>query len=720
YLAAGDVVRTLTVSPGASTLLLAEDFAALNGGDSTTTGGSSTAWTGSTNWPTVLRAYQAGGAVKLGTSSLAGSIASRALDLSGNGGAFTVSFDVKGWSTVEGDITVTVTGLAPQTVSYAATMASAFETKTLQFTGGQANSTITFATTAKRAFLDTISIVGGGSSTVVVPSAPTITSIASGNGQLSVAFTPPVSNGGATITGYQYSIDGGTTWQTPSPTVTTSPLVITGLVNGQSYPVRLRAVNSAGAGDPSAAVSGTPRATDYLRIVSYNITAADIATPRTGFETLVQAMSAESYNGHVDRVDLLAMQEVQSQATTSASLVTRLNAIYGAGAYAHGTLDGATTGNGTQGVVFNTAALQLLEEKLVGTVSATGAPRQTLRYKFQPVGGDASSIFYVYNSHLKAAADSDSAGRRAADVQVIRADADALGAGASVIYVGDFNLQTSSEAAYQNYLAAGNGQAFDPINRPGSWSGNRSFLDIFTQAPSANPPTGFATGGLDDRYDFQLVTGGMMGGGGLTYTTGSYHTFGNNGSVPLNGSLNDSASTALPGLANRTQVLDLLTTVADHLPVVADYAFLSGGQVASPAITVSPGTLAAPLATTAGTASTAQSFSVSGTALTGSLTVTAPTGLEVSLSTAGGYAATLSLTPTAGVLASTTVYVRLAATAAVGNYDAAAITVGGGGATTQTILTAANGNTVSPASGTTLFSEDFASLTSGNSTSTSG
>ena len=720
YLAASDIVRTLTVIPGTSTVLLAEDFAALTSGDNTTTGGSSTAWTGSSNWPTVLRAYQAGAAVKLGTSSLAGSITSRALDLSGNGGAFTVMFDVKGWTTVEGDITVTVTGLAPQSVTYSATQAAAFETKTLQFTGGQANSTITFATTAKRAFLDSISIVAGGSSTVVVPSAPTIAGITSGNGQLSVAFTPPVSNGGATITGYEYTLDGGVNWLTPSPAVTTSPLVITGLVNGQAYSVRLRALNSAGAGDPSAAVSGTPRATDYLRIVSYNITAADIATPRTGFETLMQAMSAESYNGHVDRVDLLAMQEVQSQATTSASLVARLNAIYGAGAYAHGVLDGATTGNGTQGVVYNTAALQLLEETIVGTVSATGAPRQTLRYKFQPAGGDASSIFYVYNSHLKAADDSVSAARRAADVQVIRADADALGAGTSIIYVGDFNLQGSSEAAYQSYLAAGNGQAFDPINRPGSWSGNRSFLDIFTQAPSANPPTGFATGGLDDRYDFQLVTGSVMSGGGLTYKTGSYRTFGNNGSVPLNGSLNDPTSTALPGLANRTQVLDLLTTVADHLPVVADYAFLSGGQVATPAITVSPGTLPAALTTTAGTASTAQSFSVSGSALTGSLTVTAPTGLEVSLAAASGYATTVSLAPTGGVLAATTVYVRLAATAAAGSYDALAINVSGGGATTQTVLTAANGNTVSPASGTTLFSEDFASLTSGNNTSTSG
>jgi hypothetical protein len=86
------------------------------------------------------------------------------------------------------------------------------------------------------------------SSEVVAPSAPTISGITPASGQLTVAFTPPSSNGGAAITNYQYSIDDGTNWVTPTPAVTTSPLVITGLANGQSYAVRLRAVNSAGPG----------------------------------------------------------------------------------------------------------------------------------------------------------------------------------------------------------------------------------------------------------------------------------------------------------------------------------------------------------------------------------------------------------------------------------------------------------------------------------------
>jgi outer membrane protein OmpA-like peptidoglycan-associated protein len=90
------------------------------------------------------------------------------------------------------------------------------------------------------------------------PSAPTITSVTAGNSELSVAFTSPTSNGGASITNYDYSTDNGSTWTTLGTPSTTSPIVIPGLSNGTSYQVRLRARNSEGAGTASAAVSGTP------------------------------------------------------------------------------------------------------------------------------------------------------------------------------------------------------------------------------------------------------------------------------------------------------------------------------------------------------------------------------------------------------------------------------------------------------------------------------
>lgn len=91
------------------------------------------------------------------------------------------------------------------------------------------------------------------------PGAPTIDSITATSGQLTIAFTAGASNGSA-ITNYEFSTNNGVNWTTRSPVATTSPLTITGLSNGQSYNVRLRAINSAGSGDSSTAVSATPTA----------------------------------------------------------------------------------------------------------------------------------------------------------------------------------------------------------------------------------------------------------------------------------------------------------------------------------------------------------------------------------------------------------------------------------------------------------------------------
>jgi hypothetical protein len=82
-----------------------------------------------------------------------------------------------------------------------------------------------------------------------IPSAPTINSITTSSGALSIAFTAGASNGSA-ITNYQYSLNSGV-WTPRSPIATTSPLSITGLTNGTAYTVAIRAVNAAGNGTAS-------------------------------------------------------------------------------------------------------------------------------------------------------------------------------------------------------------------------------------------------------------------------------------------------------------------------------------------------------------------------------------------------------------------------------------------------------------------------------------
>ena len=192
------------------TYLLQEDFSSITTGDNTTTTGSSTAWNGNANFPTVNKAYQAGGAVRIGAKSATGSITSKTLDLSVNGGNFSVSFDVKGWTTVEGNITVTVTGLTAQTVTYTAVMSGNFENHVLNFTGGTANSTVTIATTAKRAFIDNVKVYYMSSPTLSATTLASFGEVAIGTTAGPKTFTLTGSNltGNVTVgalTGFTYS-----------------------------------------------------------------------------------------------------------------------------------------------------------------------------------------------------------------------------------------------------------------------------------------------------------------------------------------------------------------------------------------------------------------------------------------------------------------------------------------------------------------------------------
>jgi len=83
----------------------------------------------------------------------------------------------------------------------------------------------------------------------VVPGAPTIGTATASSGQAAVAFTPPPSTGGTSITGYTaISSPGGITG-----TCASSPCTVTGLTNGTAYTFTVTATNSVGTGSASAA-----------------------------------------------------------------------------------------------------------------------------------------------------------------------------------------------------------------------------------------------------------------------------------------------------------------------------------------------------------------------------------------------------------------------------------------------------------------------------------
>jgi hypothetical protein len=93
------------------------------------------------------------------------------------------------------------------------------------------------------------------------PNAPTSLAATAGNAQLALTWTAPSAPGSSAITGYtvEYTPSGGSAATVDTGSTATS-YTLTGLTNGTSYSVRVRAVSSAGNGDYSTAVTGTPSA----------------------------------------------------------------------------------------------------------------------------------------------------------------------------------------------------------------------------------------------------------------------------------------------------------------------------------------------------------------------------------------------------------------------------------------------------------------------------
>ena len=100
-----------------------------------------------------------------------------------------------------------------------------------------------------------------GASSPVAPSAPQSLAATAGSGSVSLTWTPPASNGGAAVSGY--NIYRGTTSggeARPVATVTGTSFTDTGLTNGTTYYYKVAAVNAAGTSPQSGEAGATPTA----------------------------------------------------------------------------------------------------------------------------------------------------------------------------------------------------------------------------------------------------------------------------------------------------------------------------------------------------------------------------------------------------------------------------------------------------------------------------
>jgi endonuclease/exonuclease/phosphatase family metal-dependent hydrolase len=343
-----------------------------------------------------------------------------------------------------------------------------------------------------------------------------------------------------------------------------------------------------------------------LRIVTYN-TQADVNPPTPAgvlpyLATVIEGIGEQKYTGDgiLQLPDIIALQETTSNSSTVAPLTNDLNSYYGStvfnySSYQATTSDGVTTGGGPNALIYNQNTVNLIASVGVGTPASgtNGEFRQVVRYEFQPLAdkGTSTGIFYVYDSHAKSgsAGTSDDGSTdgalRNGEAQIIRNDeATNLPASAAVLYVGDFNLDGSSEAAYKTLTAATSpggvpqGQGVDPDNLTDNYSENwasSAYKGILTDSDTS----------LHYRDDLQLMTSNVYNDAAntLDYVSGSYHTFGNNGTTAYETTTNSASNTSLNDLVVGTngvtasQVLAAMngSIGSDHLPVVADYSIIT-------------------------------------------------------------------------------------------------------------------------------------------------
>lgn len=180
--------------------------------------------------------------------------------------------------------------------------------------------------------------------------------------------------------------------------------------------------------------------------------------------------------------------------------------------------------------------------------------------------GADTTFVHVYVTHLKSSQGADNESLRLAMAEVMVEEVNDLPAGSLVIAGGDFNLYSSTEPAYQ-YLLSENvvNPLKDPIDMPGEWTSS-SFpnKEILTQSTRLNSLSDGAGGGLDDRFDFVLLSENLMSGNSaISYIDGSYKALGNNGTCYNQGLLNCMNGNEVP-----PGIIWSLYYMSDHLPVV--------------------------------------------------------------------------------------------------------------------------------------------------------
>jgi len=239
-----------------------------------------------------------------------------------------------------------------------------------------------------------------------------------------------------------------------------------------------------------------------------------------------------------------------------------------------------------QMVYYNSEKLELVYNEVIPTDI-----RDINHYTFN-IKSDQEEVptkIEVFVTHLKASRSASNMQKRLASIDIFTRELDRLPENSHVLFAGDFNFYTSNEPGFQKIIDENNSiPIIDPVDRlcptfPDDginyfnednydamyfWN-NSSFSDVHSQSTRNSEVNGDgAGGGMDDRFDFIMMSKNFTTSNKLIYIEGSYKTIGNNTNC-YNSYVSNSNC-----FGTYTQELrNALYYFSDHLPISIDLEF---------------------------------------------------------------------------------------------------------------------------------------------------
>lgn len=265
--------------------------------------------------------------------------------------------------------------------------------------------------------------------------------------------------------------------------------------------------------------------------------------------------------------DVFCVNEIGSNVTYADRILNNDINVDGIDYYQHGPLTNYSGGYISNMIFYDARKLSLYQNYYI-TTSYRDINGYKMYYKSQDLSNGDTVFITFWIAHLKAGSSEANAASRLSQTQRLMSKISSMGAPGNYVLSGDFNIYSSNEDCYQELVNYSNTLFcfYDPIDRAGNWNNNSAFADIHTQSTHSYSDGCFSTGGMDDRFDFILVSPYVYyGSERVQVLPESYHALGQDGRR-FNGSIVSPNNTVVP-----TNVANALYNMSDHLPIISDF-----------------------------------------------------------------------------------------------------------------------------------------------------